>query len=110
MNGVTVPVAARDRKAGVLRVAEVAGVAHANGRSRSPRHSTVVMVGNSEWLLAKFTPVSRTFAKVGARSGRHGGGAQPVGDEQDDVLLRPARAADAARAGEQHAGAQAVSS
>ena len=46
------------------------------------------MVGQSEWLLAKLTPVSRTLREGRRALGRDRGGAQAVGDEQDDVLLR----------------------
>lgn len=49
---------------------------------------TVVMVDQSEWLLAKLTPVSRTFVKVGRALRRNRGGAQAVDHEHDDVLLR----------------------
>src|SRR5690242_5702944 len=44
-----------------------------------PDALAIVKVGNREWGLAKFTPLSRTAAKVGAVSGVTDSGRRPSG-------------------------------
>ena len=68
MNGVTVPDAAATGKP-VYCVLPKSPVSPIKCPVAITAAFTVVMVGKSEWLLAKLTPVSRSLAKVGARSG-----------------------------------------
>ena len=68
MNGVTVPLAAATGKP-VYCVLPKSPVSPMKCPVAITAAFTVVMVGQSEWLLAKLTPVSRSFAKAGARSG-----------------------------------------